>query len=198
MKAIQIVIFLIMFILTINCFAENLDLIPVTNPSERISSMGLSVLPPQGDNWYIIQNNPLGGLNFAKTMEDSTHTFTCHILVVPLDKEFKNPAELLAWVKQSHQSDADPRRFKNQEYNYDLNERFSLHCVKYQMKATDIQRKTAGGTYLILKAHGYMFIHPKSSKYVVNIYYSERGTAQNFTPSFRTAGDGFIDNLIIE
>jgi len=169
----------------------------VTDFSERIpGGLGLSILSPQKKGWFIVKNSPMGGLNFKK-IDNLAHTFGCHIVIIPVDKEFENPDKFLEWVKQSHQKDTDPKRFKNEKYSYDLNERFSPYCVRYQVKSTDIKRKTAEGNYLILKIYGYIFIHPKSSKYAVQIWYSERGIAKDFTSSFQKVANEFIDNLIV-
>jgi tetratricopeptide (TPR) repeat protein len=170
----------------------------VTEFSKRVASMGLSILPPRETGCCMIKNSPFGGINYTKMTDDPMHTFGYHMLVVPIDQDFKNPAELLEWVKQNHQKDTDPKRFKNEKYTYNLNKRYDSYCVEYKVTGTDTKLKTRDGTNLILKMYGYIFINPKVSRHVVNIFYSERGVDEDFTQAFQKSGNEFIDSLMIE
>jgi tetratricopeptide (TPR) repeat protein len=171
----------------------------VTEPSKRVSGSGLSVLPPQGMGWFLVKNPPIGGLGYGNgDINDPLHTLSCNILIIVPGKEFKTPDEFLAWAKQEMQADADPKRFKNDEYVCNLNTRFGPYGVEYKATATDTKWKTPKGDYLTFKIYGYLFVHPKSPKEVVDIMYSERGAGVDFTPLFKKVGDNFISSLIFE
>src|SRR5262249_6332041 len=45
---------------------------PITDRSQRMSFRGFSILPPQGDNWYIKSRDP-GGVAFAKFLMDASN-----------------------------------------------------------------------------------------------------------------------------
>ncbi len=199
MKIIQTFFVLIIFFSIVGCLAANNNLVPVKDYSKPISALGfpgVSILPPQDKDWFII-NNGQGG-NFAKKTSDPNHTAVCHFLVVPLEEEIKNPDQFLEWVKISQKKDSGPDRFKDQEYNYNLNKRFSPICVEYKIKAIDSQMKAKNGNSLIFKAYGYIFIPVRYPKYAFSISYSERGVERDFTTEVKEIGDKFIDNLIIE
>ncbi len=190
--------FLISLFLIGRCYAAEPTLVPLKNSSERISNLGLSILPPQGEDWYIITNNPNGGLNFSKMLESPSHTFMCSLTVVPIDENFENADKFLETVKQMQENFVDVGRFKGIKSNYNLNERFGSLSVEYQISVIDVRQKKKHGIPSSLKMHGYSFIHPKQPNYIVDIVYSERGNAENFTPSLQKAGKEFIDGLIIE
>jgi len=179
--------------------APNMSL--VTNFSERRSTLGLSILPPRGEGWCIVQS-PYGGLNFAKLQDMDAHTYGCKIVIIPLDVDekeviFSSPNEFLQDFKKK-EIDVDKKRFKDVESNYNLTSRFGAYCVEYQVKCRDVKYRDKDNTPLIMKMHGYCFIHPKDPKYRVEIEYSERGASEEFTPSFEKIGNKFIDDLIIE
>lgn len=186
--------------------ALNPNLIPITNLSKRISitrifsfsSKELSLLPPQEKGWYTPWNSRLGELYFYKNGKVPMQTYQCETTFLPVDKNFTTQDEFLEFVKQSKQSDIDTKGFKNIEHSYNLNKRYSSYCVEYKQTATDTKHTTSDETNLIIKKYGYIFVHPKLPKYIVDIGYSEKGIDKDFTSSFQKIGDEFIDNLIIK
>lgn len=196
MKVKQVIVFLMSFILISEGLAVNF--VPVKNTSERVSGIGLSTLPPQGEDWYIAQGGSSGEVHYMKMVETPLHTFGCDMYIIPTDKDFKSPDDFLEFVKQGKESDTDPERFKNLSFKYNLDDRYGSYCVEYKLKATDIKVKTPNGKGLVFEIFGYAFIHPKSSKYLVDIQYSERGINEEFTQSLQKIGEEFIDSLIIE
>lgn len=192
-----LIIFAFAFILIGNCDAAKEELILVPEDAGRFSQLGLSILPPEGGDWYVLANNPNGGLMFSKSLDGENHTLVCSFTVVPLKKEFKNHDNYLDYVKKQ-QENMSRRRFKGIKTKYELNNRFGEYSVEYTMSAKDTKRKTSDGEYLFLKTHGYTFVHPKDSGYAVDIVHSERGVSESFTSSFENVGKEFINNLIIE
>jgi hypothetical protein len=184
----------------------NPDLAPITNLSKRISiirifsfsSRELSLLPPQEKGWYTSWNSPLGELYFYKKGEIPMQTYQCKTTFLPVDKSFTTQDEFLEFVKQSKQNDIDTERFKDIEHSYNLNKRYSSYCVEYKQIATDTEHTTSDGTNLIVKRYGYIFLHPKPPKYIVDIGYSQKDIDKDFAPSFQKVGDEFINNLIIK
>lgn len=171
-----------------------------TDASERISdpNMGVSILPPQGEGWYYIKDNPNGGLMFGKKTNSSSHTFVCSFVVVPAGKDFKSQDKFLETVKQGQEGGIDKKRFKDIKSNYNLSKRFGLLSVEYQLSAIDMWRKDSKGAFLIQKNYGYSFIHPKQSNYMVDISCSERGSAKELSSSFEVECKEFIDGLEIK
>lgn len=191
------ILYLIFYSLTVNCPTADGQLTPVKDHTQRIHGNGLSILPPQGKNWHIL-DNPNGGLNFAKILDGPSHTFICSLTVVPSDENFTNTDKFLEAVKKMQENFTQIDRFKNIKSNYSLNERFGVFSVEYQISVTDVEQKKKYGRPSILKMRGYSFVHPKQPNYLVDIVYSERGTAEEFTPSLQKVGKEFIDSLIIE
>lgn len=196
-KLLFFIVCLVSFLCVRECFAEKSSLILVPEDAGRVSQLGLSILPPKGSDWYVLVNNPNGGLMFSKSLDGGNHTLVCSFTVVPLKKKFTNLDNYLDYVKRQ-QENMSRRRFKDIKTKYELNKRFGDYSVEYTMSAKDTKRKTSDGEYLFLKTHGYAFVHPKDSDYAVDIVYSERGVSEFFTPSFENIGNEFIDNLIIE
>ena len=192
------VIFSILFLLSVPCYGSAPGLIPVSNYSERITGSGLSILPPQDKDWYVVTNNPNGGVMFSKEIDgDPFHTIVCSFVVVPIQKNYRNRNDFLDDVKKMQENYTDKRRFKDVNPIYNLNERFGSLAVEYKINVTDMKRKKKGHP-LVLKMYGYSFVHPKNSAYMVDINYSERSIDEDFTASLFTIGKEFIDNLIIE
>src|SRR5215510_2714782 len=59
-------------VLSSGCAAPRPPGTPITAPVERMSFRGFSILPPQGDNWYITFREP-GGVAFAKSLLDRSN-----------------------------------------------------------------------------------------------------------------------------
>ena len=197
-KLIYFIVCMIFFLFIRECFAEKSNLILVPEDAGRVSYLGLSIMPPKGEGWYVIQNSPNGGLNFTKNLDDVSHTLVCALTVISSREDFNNHEEFFKYVKKQQERNMGKRRYKNMKNKYQLCELFSDFSVEYQISVMDTKRKSSDGVNLVMKMHGYTFIHPEDSSYIVDIAYSERGISEFFTPSFETIGKEFIDNLIIE
>ncbi len=189
------------FWLQIFILVVSINILSIKSPaSERISdpNLGLSILPPQGEDWHYIKDNPNGGLMYGKKINSSSHTFVCSFVVVPAGKDFDSSDKFLETVKQQQEGGIDKKRFKDLKSNYNLNKRFGPLSVEYQLSAVDKLRKDNKGAPLIQKNYGYSFIHPKISKYIVDIACSERGSAEELFSSFEEECKKFIDSLEFE
>lgn len=152
----RIIFFLISFVLIGACYAEEPVLIPVENPSERISdpNTGLSILPPSGEGWSIIANYPNGGIHFGKMIYLPSHTWACTLIVIPIERSFQNGEEFLKFVKQMINADTGKNRFKHIKSNYQLSKRFSSFSIEHRMRATDMWLTSTYGRPVFLNVHG--------------------------------------------
>jgi hypothetical protein len=188
--------FVMCFILLTGC--ATVPFPAVTDQTIRRNYQGFSILPPEGKNWYIMQENQ-DAVAFGKKMASRTHTFTTAVLIAQINPSWKNPEEFLAFVKKGKIEDTDPQRFKIITDEYLVTTKFGKYSVEYHMKAEDRGAyRSEGAPFLIIDIYGYCCIHPQKADMYYDIQYSERGRSGESDPSLKDIGDEFINNFQFE
>ena len=186
---------LLPLILFIGCASPLKQIKDPNKPFERPS---YSVLPPPGDGWIYADQNQVGIFNlaFGKKFDSPTHTLSGLVVEIHSSAQFENPEEFLNYIKKSKELDADPRRFKMFEDEFNLDPKFGEYSVKYSSASEDYGAANKGNDpFLILKLYGYIFIHPNFENVIIDISYSERGKVSEIDPDFKTTAKKFIEGI---
>ncbi|UCD54700.1 MAG: hypothetical protein JSV93_04035 [Candidatus Omnitrophota bacterium] len=195
MKTHRVVLLICLAIILFTGYAASASFKPIKDQSTRRQYQGYSILPPQGPNWFLMQEGQ-GGVAFTKKTGSATHTFTVAVLIARIPPSWKTQNEFLDYVKNGKRAGTDPRRFKIIEEDYSLDNKFGQYSVKYHIKVEDHGAvKTDGAPFLILDVSGYCCMHPKLRNSYYDIQYSERSKPGESDLSLKIIGEEFVNNF---
>ncbi|MDH3280844.1 MAG: hypothetical protein OEQ18_06920 [Gammaproteobacteria bacterium] len=167
-------------VLAIGC-ASAPGLTPITSTAQRMDFRGVSVQPPQGDNWYTAaaQRGPPGTLvAFYKKMGDWTpeHSAIAGLRLLDLDDQrFETAEELGRFMDQVFREDHKrSTRFNLIDSTYAVDASFGAICVRLHQAQEDREVPGRAGQRFLIDAHAIRCIHPRSPRYLVDISFSER------------------------
>ena len=155
--------------------------VPITNPQERFSSKGFSVLPPSGANWFLEKKDGgmivFGKLPYLEKMRKLKETtelpatrqemlakepWVVHTVVVGVFT--RNYGDLL---------ERPPgQRFQAAQVKAAVDNFLGQDCIKYSYTVED--HGSPHAPVFILTGQSFFFLHPESSNLVVGIDYSQR------------------------
>lgn len=189
---------LLCLVLFSGCAPLSSSIKPVNDQTSRRDYLGFSILPPQGANWYLIQEDQ-GTIAFAKGAGSQPHTFAAAVFIAKILPVWKTPNEFTESVKKGRRADTDETRYKILQEDYDLDNKFGQYCVRYHTIVADHGVIPAEGPpFMILEAYGYCCMHPKETGMYYDVNYSERYKPGESDPSLKPIGEEFINNFRFE
>jgi len=167
--------------------------VPVTDHQSRIGFNGYSVLPPEGDHWYLTEKSETAVI--LEKQISGLHMFYATAVASPLLINFDSPGEFVAWVKKKRDRDSDPTRFRLIEHVEKPDRLFGAYCSRYYWKSVDTQLPKTHGATFILEMNGYSCMHPAAPSLLIDIGYSEEYDPANHTPIDKKEGEEFLRTL---
>lgn len=162
-------------ILAVSCAVPRYT--PVTDPAQRLEFRGISILPPQGDDWYFIKgpHEVTYGKKIVKRRgrpAEMAHTFIAVARTDYVNKfEIETPRKLRQFVERTLIS-AD--RFKLVEFKAISDTSLGSDCVQYDAIAEEHDNPRFQGFVLLITTHGLQCRHPYFPGLLIHVYYSER------------------------
>jgi len=174
--------------------SKNTRYYPVKQHTPRENSLGFSILPPPGSNWYEkLRDNSL--IYLKKNQPDSYAIYTQAteiILEHPISKE----KELVEYVRKSKNVDIKSGRYKNYTSQYSTKNSPSQQCVRYNNNFEDHGVKNlTKETFVIVKSSGLFCLHPETPGVGVDLYYFERSLSGADNMSYKNEGEQFLSSL---
>jgi hypothetical protein len=173
----------------------------VQNPEMPFERPLYSILPPQEKGWtYVIKADTYDYiLTFRKEAESKTHTYVGMVKERQIYGSFSSPEEFLSFVKKNQEWNADRYgRYSVLESKISLNDRFGAYCVSYYVKVKDYKAQQKDQRdFLIMEVYGYTFLHPNKKNIMVDVGYSERGTADEIDTKFIDTAQKFLNGFKI-
>ncbi len=169
-------------------------IVPVEDHHTRLSFTGYSILPPEGDHWYLVARNA-SNVIFSKELDPKYHTFMAMTISIPVLTDFEGPEDFITWVKSSREKDSDPKRFRILEHEESLERYHGAYCSKYHMKSEDRGAKIPGSSVMIFEINGLSCMHPTAPSFLIDIGYSERYDPDKHTPIAHDSGERFLKSL---
>ncbi len=167
---------------------------PVENREPRVSSLGFSIVPPPGDNWF--ESFKGQSIYYTKKTNPKIRTFFTGATEIHTSKSFDTPEEFLKFVKKKKNFNRFPTRYKNAKNEYKIDNRLSSFGVSYVQTYEDHEAKNLGkNQFLLIKNHGLICLHPNSPKVGVDVYYSDRFIPSKQNISFKKEGEAFLQSL---
>ena len=185
-------------------YARGPQLVPVTSPTQRLQSDVLSILPPQGENWFAVRK-PQGahGLLFqffkAATPPSKTRTVLANVQVlrgrdsIPAESRAQFLREL-AQFKYSEQTN----RERPTSVNISPDKTLAHDCVRYDVTHEDRGVPGYRGSIFIWDAHGFICVHPDLPDTVVDIQYSQRRLQQEPAVPLEREGEPFVKSVLFK
>lgn len=179
--------------------AEGQQRIPVTNPTQRLEFEGFSILPPQGENWFMTAGlrevqGAIVIVSFGKrlTPPSKTHTVTATVSAVRLPDSAGNRAERLQKYAQIPPSG----RFRVVSVNISPDTTLAPDCVR--IDATSEDRGVPGhpDSIFIMDQHSFVCFHPYFPDAAIDIQYSQRRLQEEAPLSLEAEGEPFVKSLI--
>jgi hypothetical protein len=161
----------------------------------RESTLGFSVTPPPGDNWYeSLKNNSLLYLKISKSHRK--YSILTEAREVHMDRGFENALQFLAWVKDSKKQAIASEDFRNQQVLVRVEKSLSKQCVRYSLSYEDHGVDGLHGRrHVNVDTEGLFCLHPDNSKVGVEVSYIEKSLSDTVAQSYRNEGEIFLASL---
>ena len=200
---------LVVAIALVGCATSEFAVVPINDPTLRIESYGVSILPPPGPDWYRISDVHLEGtdaVQLGKQSGPKTHTIVAtaagHTGFDPSlmgFAEYATKPEVFAnYVKANAERSSPPGgRLRITELSAVPDSRFG-YCVKEHVVFEDHDSPSGPPAFdrvLIKEDWVYACLHPDSSRVMVEIGFSERGLPGESDPSLADVREQFFGSL---
>jgi hypothetical protein len=177
-------------------------LVPVADPTQRLEVPGVSILPPQGDKWFIAvpPTRPEPGslilVQFTKTLQDQPvarpedlHTVLASVTVTDLKgARFENAQALRMAVAYAlgREPEGSPRRdYRVLSLRTNVEASLDPMCVKYDLETEERGVPRFPDSIFVLAAFGVRCIHPYWPDYLVDVVASQRHLQGQPTQSWK-------------
>lgn len=167
---------------------------PVTDCAPRKSTLGFSVTPPPGKEWF--EKHKEESLYYLKRTQPRLYSISTKATEIHVDKAFQMKKDFYDYVKNNKELARPPESYRNIEFNYtDMND-LSPYCVRYSNTYEDHGGQNASAqTFVKVKKTGILCMHPESTQNGIDMYYLERSLSSAQEPSFQKEGEQFLSSL---
>lgn len=167
----------------------------VKNYKPRASSLGFSIVPPPGENWYEkLKNDSLYYLKISKSHK--RYSILTEAREVRLKRSFKSSDELVDYVKHEKENSLLPVDFKNGKVSVRLETSLSKYCVRYSKLYEDHGVKgLRGRRFVNVDTQGLFCLHPGNEQVGVDVSYVEKSLSDTKAESYRNEGELFLASL---
>jgi hypothetical protein len=188
------------FALLAGCFslltacAPDTNYYPVRDHTPLVSTLGFSIKPPPGKNWY--ESHQSDSLLFLKLEKNKTYSLTTKATELVLNKRFSHQREFMDYVKEIKTLHQEKNRFENPSTIFTWVTSHSRYCVRYQQDYEDHGLKNLSkNDYVKVKNIGLVCMHPEKPEVGIDISYLEKSIASAHPPSYENEGEKFLHSL---
>lgn len=170
----------------------------VTNYKPRKSTLGYSITPPPGDNWYEkLENDSLYYLKINKSHRQ--YSILTEAREVQLNKDLKDSVELQSYVKSEKEKSLVSSSFENPNVTVQIEKSPSKKCVRYSQSYQDHKLKgLADGSYVDVAIQGLFCLHPDNARVGVDVSYVEKSLSNTMANSYSNEGEKFLASLVFQ
>jgi hypothetical protein len=196
-------IFVILSLLSLSLFffagcssvsSKNTRYYPVKQHTPRENSLGFSILPPPGNNWY--EKLKHNSLIYLKKDQPETYAIYTQATEIILDHPISKENELVEYVMKTKDVDLTSGRYKNYTSQYYTKKSPTQQCVRYNNNFEDHGVKNmAEKTFVIVKSSGIFCLHPDTPDVGVDLYYYEKSLSGVDNMSYKNEGEQFLSSL---
>ncbi len=167
----------------------------VKNYKPRASTLGFSITPPPGSNWY--EKLEDGSLFYVKINElHKQYAILTEAREVHLSKNMQNPIEIQSYVKKEKEKYLASSKFKKPNLTVQAEESLSDKCVRYSQSYQDHGLKgLQGQRYVNVDTQGLFCLHPDNTRVAIDINYVEKALSNSQVKSYSNEGEKFLASL---
>ena len=169
---------------------------PVKNRDQRASSLGFSIAPPSGINWYEKLND--NSLYYLKKIQTKDYSIYTKATEIHLDDKELDAGKFLQYVKNDKNLTPTSGDFRNVSIRYTEDKELSPLCIRYVQDYEDHGLKNLKkDEFVRVHKNGLVCMHPEAPKTGVDMFYVESvrqsPTAQD--QSYKDEGEFFLSSL---
>ena len=178
------------------------QLIPVTDPTERLEFEGFSILPPQGDNWFVVPSAPIIFPDvlvqfFKKSTPQSGPRQPLATLSLGAGPGPEgSTAERLYKLGVEYSNQPDTSRFRRISFNISPDRTLALDCMRFDWTAEARNNPRYPGSIFIMDQHGFVCLHPDLPHHSIEISYGQRRLQEELPLSLEAEGEPFVKSLL--
>lgn len=167
----------------------------VTNSEPRPSTLGFSIVPPPGSDWY--EKLDKNSLIYVKINDlHKQYVILSKAREIRLKKKLLNPADIQSYVKREKEKDMVSSSFKEPKLFFQVEESLPEVCIRYIQNYQDHGVKgLRGGNYVKVDIQGIFCRHPDNTKVAIDLSYMEKSLSNAQVPSYGNEGEKFLASL---
>lgn len=169
---------------------------PVENRDQRANSLGFSIAPPTGVNWYEKLNDK--SLYYLKKIKTENYSIYTKATEIHLDSSMLDIDRFLQYVKIGKELNTTTQDYRNISSRFTLNRDLSPLCVRYVQDYEDHGDKNSkNNEYIRVQKSGLVCMHPETPENGVDMFYVEsfRQSPSNRDHSYKDEGEFFLSSL---
>lgn len=175
------------------------QLVPVTDSGQRIEFPEFSILPPQGQHWFVApaslrrQQGLIASFVRVPTPRSKTHTVIAGVRGQRGVYKEGSRAELLQKLARLHAE----RNERNQPVSVAIAPDTTLgpDCVRFDVTVEDRGVPGYPGAVFVADTHGFICLHPNLPDAAIEILYTQRRLQKEQPLSLAADGEPFLTSL---
>lgn len=196
-------LFLIVFLIAISLCSCASPLIsktnhyfPVKNREQRASSLGFSIVPPSGINWFEKLND--NSLYYLKKIQTNDYSIYTKATEIHLDDQKLEAGNFLQYVKDGKKLTTASGDYRNVSFRYTQDKELSPLCIRYVQDYEDHGIKNLKkDEFIRVQKNGLVCMHPEAPENGVDMFYIEsvRQSATQQDQTYKDEGEFFLSSL---
>ena len=159
-----------------------------------------SFLPPAGNGWKFLQNNPTDDGNvilFGKSTS-RTHTIVFEIKERKTALRPDTPQMMLELAEILSKKEYDQKHQVHLTITNSQDNRFGPYTVRTHIRREDLGTMNQGDTPpLVLEGYIYFFFQPSEPTVLVRVMYMERGKAKEMSKNLERDAENFFQRVFL-
>ncbi len=187
-------IFLIICAISLTGCVETKKYYRVRSLKPTKSTLGFSVVPPPGQNWFVkVKDN---SLIYLKKSDANLYSLQTKATELRFSKSILLKEDFIQYVHKKKASSLIGTKYKNAKLDYSVDNKSTAFCIKYDYTYEDHgYRHLKKNQHVKIKNKGVVCKHPKFPKNGIDVSYLEKSLSSSHHPSFRNEGESFLKGL---
>ncbi len=169
---------------------------PVKNREQRASSLGFSISPPSGIDWYEKLNDK--SLYYLKKIQTDDYSIYTKATEIHLDGSELEAGKFLQYVKNNKKLNTTMGNYRNVSFRYTLDKDLSPLCVRYVQDYEDHGIKNLKtDEFIRVQKSGLVCMHPETLENGVDMFYIEsvKQSQAHQGQTYKDEGEFFLSSL---
>lgn len=169
---------------------------PVKNREQRVNSLGYSIAPPSGIDWYEKLNDK--SLYYLKKIQTADYSIYTKATEIHLDHSELEAGRFLQYVKNDKKLNATSGDYRNVSFRYTLDKELSPLCIRYVQDYEDHGIKNLEkDEFIRVQKNGLVCMHPETPENGVDMFYVEsvKQSQAHQDQTYKEEGENFLSSL---